>query len=372
MTGPLAGTRVVEIASIGPGPFAAMVMSDLGAEVIRVERPDTGGAAPTDPLLRGRTASIALDLKNPRAIEAVLRLVERSDVLVEGFRPGVAERLGFGPDICAARNPRLVFGRMTGWGQTGPRAGDVGHDIDYIAVSGALHPIGIAGGPPVPPLNLVADFGGGGMLLVVGVLAALIERERSGRGQVVDAAMVDGSALLMAMHFGFLADGLWSQSRGDNLLDGGAPFYRCYQTSDHRFVAVGALEPRFYAALIDGLGLGAEHLPAQYDRSGWDRLAKRFAEVFGSRTRDEWAATFAGTDACVTPVLAPAEAPDDPHLAARRTYVDVGGVVQPGIAPRFSASQATDPLPGRPPGADTTAVLLDLGFTETEIHDLQP
>ena len=370
MTGPLAGVRVVEIGSIGPGPFAAMVLADLGAEVIRVERSDAAGPAPSDPLLRGRAASIALDLKDPRAVEVVLRLAERCDVLIEGFRPGVAERLGIGPEACAPRNPRLVYGRMTGWGQTGPRAAAAGHDIDYIAVSGALHPIGAAGGPPVPPLNLVADFGGGGMLLLVGVLAALIERERSGRGQVVDAAMVDGSALLMAMHHGLAATGLWSDARGDNLLDGGAPFYRCYRTADDRFVAVGALEPRFYAALLEGLGLAGEELPEQYDRSGWDRLRNRFTEVFRGRTRDEWAAVFAEIDACVAPVLTPGEAPKDPHLAERRTFVEVAGVVQPGTAPRFSRSESTVPRPGRPPGADTRDVLRDLGFSNAEADAL--
>jgi alpha-methylacyl-CoA racemase len=259
---------------------------------------------------------------------------------------------------------------MTGWGQTGPRAAAVGHDIDYIAVAGALHPIGEAGGPPVPPLNLVADFGGGGMLLVVGVLAALIERDVSGRGQVVDAAMVDGSALLMAMHCGLAAGGLWSDARGDNLLDGGAPFYRCYRTADDRFVAVGALEPRFYTALLDGLGLGGEGLPDQYDRSGWERLRDRFATVFRGRTRDAWTAAFAGTDACVVPVLTPGEAPRDFHLAERRTYIDVAGVVQPGPAPRFSRSGSTDPRPGRPPGADSREVLRDLGFSDGEAEAL--
>jgi len=273
MSGPLAGLSVVEIGSIGPGPFAAMVLADLGARVVRVERAGGGlAAAPMDPLLRGRAASITLDLKRPEAVEVVMRLVERSDVLIEGYRPGVAERLGVGPAECAARNPRLVYGRMTGWGQDGPRAREAGHDIDYIAVAGALHPVGPADRPPPPPLNLIGDFGGGGMLLVVGVLAALIERESSGMGQVVDAAMVDGSALLMTMIQGLAARGLWTDRRDDNLLDGAAPFYRCYRTSDDRFVAVGALEPQFYAALVAGLGLDEADLPGQYDRSGWDAL----------------------------------------------------------------------------------------------------
>ena len=371
MSGPLAGLSVVEIGSIGPGPFAAMVLADLGARVVRVER--AGGsfaAAPMDPLLRGRAASITLDLKRPEAVEVVMRLVERSDVLIEGYRPGVAERLGVGPAECAARNPRLVYGRMTGWGQDGPRAREAGHDIDYIAVAGALHPVGPADRPPPPPLNLIGDFGGGGMLLVVGVLAALMERESSGMGQVVDAAIVDGSALLMTMIQGLAALGLWTDRRDDNLLDGAAPFYRCYRTSDDRFVAVGALEPQFYAALVAGLGLDEADLPGQYDRSGWDVLAQRFSEVFSSRTRDEWAALFAGTDACVAPVLTIAEAPTDPHLVVRGTFVEVEGVMQAAPAPRFSRSVGPPPLPARPAGSDAAAVLADLGFGTAEMEAL--
>lgn len=344
MSGPLHGLRVVEIASIGPGPFAAMVLSDLGAEVTRVDRVG-GGAGVGDPLLRGRSSIVTADLKTEAGVAAVLRLVEESDVLIEGFRPGVAERLGFGPDVCAARNPRLVYGRVTGWGQTGPRAAQAGHDIDYLAVAGALHPIGEAGGGPVPPLNLVGDFGGGGMLLVVGVLAALFERDTSGSGQVVDAAMVDGASLLMAFHHGLLAGGLWSDRRGDNLLDGGAPFYRCYRTADDRYMAVGAIEPQFYAALLEGLGLTGEDLPDQYDRAGWSNLGGRFAAVFAGRTRDEWEAVFAGRDACVVPVLTPTEAPVDAHLVARKSFVEIDGVVQPAPAPRFSRSETQ--VPGR-------------------------
>lgn len=371
MTGPLGGVAVVELGSIGPGPFAAMVLADMGARVVRVERPGGGLAGvPTEPLLRGRAASLCLDLKRPDAVEAVLRLVERSDVLIEGYRPGVAERLGVGPDECAARNPRLVYGRMTGWGQIGPRRGDPGHDIDYIALAGALHPIGPPELPPPPPLNLVGDFGGGGMLLVIGVLAALIERERSGTGQVVDAAMVDGIALLMTMFHGMTALGLWSDRRHDNLLDGAAPFYRCYRTADDRFVAVGALEPQFYAALIDGLGLAGEELPGQYHRAGWPILERRFAEAFATRTRDEWAGRFVGTDACVIPVLTVTEAPSDPHLAERGTFVSVGGVVQAAPAPRFSRSVAATPTPARPAGADAAEVLAGLGYGREEIDDL--
>jgi len=371
VSGPLAGLSVVEIGSIGPGPFAAMVLADLGARVVRIDRSSGGLAmAPMDPLLRGRAASLTLDLKRPEAVEVVLRLVERSDVLIEGYRPGVAERLGIGPEACAARNGRLIYGRITGWGQDGPRAAEAGHDIDYIAVAGALHPMGPAELPPFPPLNLIADFGGGGMLAVVGVLAALVEREASGRGQVVDAAMVDGTALLTTLLHGMAALGLWSEQRENNLLDGAAPFYRCYRTADDRFVAVGALEPKFYAALIVGLGLDDEDLPAQYDRSGWDVLARRFAEVFATGTRDEWAERFAGVDACVTPVLGLTEAPSDPHLAGRGVFVTIDGVVQPAPAPRFSRSAAGQPLPARVPGGDAAAVLGDLGYSATEVQDL--
>jgi alpha-methylacyl-CoA racemase len=308
--GPLHGIRVIEIASLAPAPFGCMVLADLGAQVLRVERAEACQAdapVPADPLARGRT-SIGLNLKDPAGVELLLRLTEQADVLVEGFRPGVAERLGFGPDACLRRNPALVFARMTGWGQHGPLARRAGHDIDYIAVSSALHPIGRAGQRPVPPLNLVGDFGGGGMLLALGVLAALVERHRSGQGQVIDAAMVDGSALLTAFLYGLRARGAWQDERGANILDGGAPFYDTYQTADGEFVAVGALEPQFYARLLEGLGLADAGLPAQLDRAGWPALRERFAAVFASRTRDEWTETFAGTDACVAPVLSAAEA----------------------------------------------------------------
>jgi alpha-methylacyl-CoA racemase len=371
MSGPLADVSVVEFGSIGPGPFAAMVLADVGASVVRVERPDaTGGPAPTDPMLRGRAASIGIDLKHPDGVEAALRLVETSDVLIEGLRPGVMDRLGLGPDICLGRNPRLVYGRMTGWGQDGPRSGEAGHDIDYIAIAGALYPIGDADRPPVPPLNLIGDFGGGGMLLVVGILAALVERATSGRGDVVDAAMVDGAALLTTMMHGMRSVGLWSDDRAANLLDGGAPFYRTYRTADDRFMAVGALEPQFYAALIDGLGLSDEELPVQYDRSGWPALHERFAAVFAGRTRDEWTDAFAGTDACVAPVLGMGEAPEDEHLRARGTFVDVGGVIQPAPAPRLARSASPVPGPPRPPGGDTRRVLAGLGYGDDEIGRL--
>lgn len=366
MTGPLAGTLVVEVAAIGPAPFASMVLADLGAGVIRLERPDAVGDPRTDPLLRSRAAVIGLDLKAPGGVERALSLIDHADVLIEGFRPGVAERLGIGPEDCLSRNRRLIYGRMTGWGQTGPRSGEAGHDIDYVAVAGALHPIGPSAEPPPPPLNLVGDFGGGGMLLVVGVLAALLERGRSGRGQVVDAAMVDGAALLTTMIHGMAATGLWSDERQDNLLDGAAPFYRCYRTSDGRFMAVGALEPRFYAELLDGLGLAEAGLPAQYDRSGWPVLAQRFAEVFSGRTRSEWTAVFEGGDACVAPVLALSEAPVDPHMVQRNAFVSVEGVLQPAPAPRFSRTPAAGPA-APVSGAAAVGALRAIGLTDDEV-----
>jgi alpha-methylacyl-CoA racemase len=371
--GPLTGLRVVEIASLAPGPFCCMVLADLGADVLRVDRAGAGpglGRTPGNPLDRGRR-SVAADLKGPGGAELVLRLASAADVLVEGFRPGVAERLGFGPDAALARNPRLVYGRMTGWGQQGPRAAQAGHDINYIALSGALHPVGPGDRPPVPPINYLGDFGGGGMLLAVGILAALVERQRSGQGQVVDAAMVDGAALLSSFVYGLRAAGLWSDERGTNLLDGAAPFYDTYATADGRYVSVGALEPQFYAALLDGLGLAGEDLPGQHDRSGWPALRERFTAIFASRTRDEWERTFAGTDACVAPILSPAEAPDHPDNAAREVFVEVGGVLQPAPAPRFGRTPAKVPSPPPAPGADTDAALADWGLSDTEIAALR-
>jgi alpha-methylacyl-CoA racemase len=370
--GPLDGIRVVEIASLAPAPFGCMILSDLGADVLRVDRAETGGpaAAPLDPLARGRR-SVGINLKDPDGVALLLRLAASADVLVEGFRPGVAERLGFGPQACAERNPRLVYGRMTGWGQDGPLAPTAGHDIDYIAISGALSLVGRAGEPPVPPVNLLGDFGGGGMLLALGVLAALLERERSGLGQVVDAAMVDGSALLTSFVYGLRAAGVWQDARGVNLLDGGAPFYDTYQTADGGYVAVGALEAKFYAELLAGLGLSAADLPPQNDRAGWPVLRARFAEVFATRTRDEWAEVFGGSDGCVAPVLSAAEAPAHPHNASRGTFADVGGVVQPAPAPRFGRSAAGSPSPPPAPGADTDAVLTELGCTAAEIAALR-
>ncbi|MBB4684266.1 CaiB/BaiF CoA transferase family protein [Amycolatopsis jiangsuensis] len=364
MPGPLAGLKVVELAGIGPGPHACMVLADLGADVVRVERPsgslDLTGGRP-DPLLRGRR-SVAADLKAADGRDLVLRLAGKADVLVEGLRPGVAERLGVGPAECHERNRRLVYGRMTGWGQDGPLAQRAGHDINYIGLTGILHAIGRAGERPVPPLNLVGDFGGGSMFLLTGVLAALWERERTGLGQVVDAAMVDGAGVLAQMMWALRGVGSWSDERGTNLLDGAAPFYDTYVCADGRYVAVGALEPQFYAAFLAGLGLAEAGLPAQLDREGWPVLRATFTRAFLTRTRDEWAALFAEADACVTPVLAPDEVAAHPHIAARSGLVELDGVVQPAPAPRFSRTPADVPSSPPVPGADTAEVLADWGL----------
>ena len=371
--GPLSGVRVIEIASLAPAPFGCMILADLGADVLRVDRAERCGpqaAVPVDPLSRGRR-SIGLNLKDRAAIDLLLTLTEEADVLVEGFRPGVAERLGFGPGACAERNPRLIFARMTGWGQDGPLAPTAGHDIDYIAISGALSMVGRAGAAPVPPVNLLGDFGGGGMLLALGILAALVERARSGLGQVVDAAMVDGSALLTSFVYGLRATGAWQDKRGVNLLDGGAPFYDTYVTADGEYMAVGALEPQFYAALLTGLGLADAGLPGQHDRTGWPVLRERFATTFAGRTRAQWEQVFAGTDACVSPVLSPAEAPSHPHARARDAFVEVGGVTQPAPAPRFGRTAAGPPLAPPRPGADTNDVLAGLGLSAAAVSDLR-
>ena len=367
MAGPLSDVKVVELGGIGPVPHAGMMLADLGAEVIQIVRPGAAVGA-TDILHRGKR-SVGLDLKRPAGVEVLLELVTTVDVLIEGFRPGVAERLGVGPEPCRERNPTLVYGRMTGWGQDGPLAGAAGHDIDYIAVAGALGAIGPAD-TPVPPLNLVGDFGGGSMLLLVGVLAALHQARSSGAGDVVDAAMVDGAALLMAMHHGGLAGGWWNGERGSDLFDGTAPFYTTYATSDGEWMAVGALEPEFYSALLSGLGIETEDLPAQMDRTGWTGLRQRFAEVFSTRSRREWEETFAGTDACVVGVYTMAEAPGHAHLRTRATFVEVDGIVQPAPAPRFSSgSLAPGPVPLS--GSDTDAVLVALGYDSLSISRLR-
>ncbi|MGF7237281.1 MAG: CaiB/BaiF CoA transferase family protein [Frankia sp.] len=354
MPGPLAGLRVLELAGLGPGPHAAMMLADLGADVVRVQRPG-GRSALENTMLRGRRI-VTLDLKAEADRETLLGLVEKADVLLEGFRPGVTERLGIGPADCEQRNRRLIYARITGWGQDGPLAQRAGHDINYISITGALNAIGRPDERPVPPLNLVGDFGGGSMFVLVGILAALFERERSGAGQVVDAAMVDGASVLLQMIWSLLEAGLWRDERGVNLLDGGAPYYDTYRCADDRFVAVGAIEPQFYASLLAGLGLSGESLPAQDDRDGWPTLRKHLTMAFATRNRDEWAAIFEGTDACVTPVLSLGEVADHPHMAARANVTAVdGGVPQSAPAPRFSRS--TPPTPAAEIETTVDAVL---------------
>jgi alpha-methylacyl-CoA racemase len=360
VSGPLAGVRVLELPCIGPGPFATMLLADLGADVVRVDRPggQTLQVVPPDRDLLGRgKRSVALDLKQQADVDRLLALVEHADLLVEGFRPGVAERLGVGPDECLHRQPRLVYGRMTGWGQVGPYAGRAGHDITYVATAGALHAIGAAGGPPQVPLNLVGDFAGA-LYLTTGLLAALHEATASGRGQVVDAAMVDSTAHLLTAFHGLLAAGIWRDERGVNLLDGGAPFYGVYATSDGGWMAVGALEPQFYDELLDRLGVPADEAD-RTDPATWPALRGRLAEAFATRTRAEWTEVFAGSDACVAPVLSMAEAARDEHLAARHTFTERDGIVQPAPAPRFSRTPAE--LGRRPPtpGEHTDEVLAD-------------
>jgi alpha-methylacyl-CoA racemase len=370
-SGPLDGIRVVEVAGLGPAPYACMLLAELGAEVVRVDRPGGGPVLlpAADELLHRSRPCVAVDLKSAAGRDVLLRLAGTADVLVEGLRPGVAERLGFGPEECLERNPRLVYGRMTGWGQDGPLAQRAGHDINYLGLTGALHAIGPAD-QPVPPLNLVADFGGGGLFLVVGVLSALLERAGSGRGQVVDAAMVDGASSLTTMVHGMLGAGLWQDRRAANLLDGGAPFYATYRCADGGHMAVGALEPQFYAAFLEGLGLTGRLPGGQHDVAQWPAHRARFAEVFGSRTRDEWTAVFEGTDACVTPVLGLREAPTHPHLAVRGTFVERDGHPQPGPAPRFSRTPAAVRNAPRVPGQDTREALRAWGFGDDEVADL--
>lgn len=363
----------MELAGLGPAPFCGMVLGDLGAEVIRVDRADlvTGRAdiaTESDFTNRGK-ASIGVNLKHPEGAAIVLDLVQSSDALIEGFRPGVAERLGIGPAVCLARNSSLVYGRMTGWGQEGPLAPRAGHDIDYVALSGSLHAIGTESSP-VPPLNLVGDYGGGGMLLALGVLAGIISARETGKGQVVDAAMVDGAALLNTATYGMLHGGMWADSRQTNLLDGGAPFYAVYETADGRHVAVGALEPQFFAELLERLELEASDLPPQSDRAGWPALRRVFEAEFKKRSRDEWAAHFAESDACVTPVLSMVEAAGHPHNRARGTF-STTGPLQPRSAPRFSGTEPTDPSPPSYPGRDTDSILASLGLSPYRIGKLR-
>ncbi len=374
--GVLSGIRVLEFEAIGPAPFGTMLLADMGADVVRIDR----AAAPSDlgpkfdsPRVditgRGRR-SVTLDLKRPEAVGVALELIERADVLIEGFRPGTMERLGLGPEVALSRNPRLVYGRMTGWGQTGPLAQRAGHDLNYIALSGVLSGIGPAGGQPVPPLNLVGDYGGGGMLLAMGVLAALLNVQRGGAGQVVDAAMVEGAAQLGSVIWGLLSTGNWQEQRGSNLLDGGAPWYDTYRTLDGQYMAIGPIESRFYAELLAKLGLADADLPNQHDRSGWPRLRAAFIAAFLERTRAEWCFIFEGSDACVAPVLGFSEAAKHPHNQARGSFIEVGGVVQPGPAPRFLGTPSAQPKPAPQRGEHGGAALHDWGFDTAAVERL--
>jgi alpha-methylacyl-CoA racemase len=372
--GPLNGLRIIELASIGPGPMCAMLLADMGADVVRIDRTEPSGlGVPMDKRFEvsGRSRrSVALDLKAPAGRDAVLRLIDKADMLIEGFRPGVAERLGLGPADCHARNPGLVYGRMTGFGQSGPLAQAAGHDLNYIALTGALHAIGPAGAKPTPPLNLVGDYGGGALYLAMGLLAALHERKTSGQGQVVDAAMVDGAASLMSIFYGMHAGGRWSDQRGDNLLDGGAPFYDTYETADGRYVSIGALEPKFFAEMAQRIGLDERFAKRQYDRKVWPEMRAAMDNILRAKTRDEWCALLEGSDACFAPVLTIEEAPGHAHARARAAFVDVAGVVQPGPAPRFDRSGSRAPLPAPAIGAHTDEVLVEAGFRADEIAAL--
>lgn len=378
MAGPLSGIKVVEIAGIGPGPYGAMLLADLGADVIRIDRSSGVNAfgqgpdaePPADILARGRR-SVAVDLKNPEGVATVLDLVAEADVLVEGFRPGVMERLGLGPDVCLERNPRLVYGRMTGWGQEGPYASAAGHDINYIALAGALEPLGRAGEQPTPPLNLVGDFGGGGMMLAFGVCAALVEVARSGQGQVIDAAMIDGAASLMTMTWSFKHMGIWADERGTNMLDTGAHFYDTYETSDGKYVSIGSIEPQFYAELLRLTGVDPESLPKQMDKSQWAANKERFAEVFKTKTRDEWCELMEHTDVCFAPVLSMDEAPEHPHIAERETFTTVAGLVQPAPVPRFSRTPGSIERPPPHAGQHTDEALEAWGVSPERIAQLK-
>ena len=372
--GPLAGLRVLEFEAIGPGPFCGMMLADMGADVLLVDRASDAGLGlgrdrQFDVMLRGRR-SVTLDLKTASGVAAALLLADKADALIEGFRPGVMERLGLGPDVILARNAKLVYGRMTGWGQEGPMAQRAGHDINYIALSGALHAIGRSGQAPVPPLNLVGDFGGGGMLLAFGIACGVIEARSSGHGQVVDAAMVDGASTLSAMFAGLMASGRWTETRGVNILDTGAPWYECYETLDGKFVSIGAVEPKFYAELLTRLGLGTESLPKQYDHTRWPELRKVFAATFASKTRDAWCAVFDSSDACFAPVLTFSEARQHPHSVARQGNLRINSVPQPAPAPRFQRTPGAVRNAAPEPGAMGAQALADWGFSASQVDRL--
>ncbi len=373
--GPLKGFKIIEMVGIGPGPFCATMLSDMGAEVLSVDRTQPSGlgiqtAKKFAVLSRGRR-SVSIDLKTPKGIETVLRLIEQADALLDPWRPGVAERLGIGPDVCLKRNPRLVYGRMTGWGQDGPLAQGAGHDINYIALSGALHSIGESGGKPIPPLNLVGDFGGGGVYLVIGVLCGLLEAKNSGKGQVVDVSMVEGAASLMTSIYGQYAAGLMTDERGMNIVDGGSHFYNTYETADGKYVAIGALEAKFYRLLLEYLGIADEDMPGQSDREKWPEMKIRLAEIFKTKTRDEWCEIMEGSDVCFGPVLTLAEAPKHPHNIARNSFIEIDGVVQPAPAPKFSRTKPEVQGPPAKPGEHTEVALADWGFDATEIDTLK-
>lgn len=360
-SGPLVGVKIVEFAGIGPGPFCGMLLADMGADVVRIDRAESAGQGRPDLANRGKR-SVAIDLKKPEGVEAALSLMDRADGLIEGFRPGVMERLGVGPDVALKRNPKLVYGRMTGWGQTGPWAGMAGHDIDYIALTGALHTMGRKDEPPAPPLNLVGDFGGGALYLAMGLLAGVIEARTTGRGQVIDCAMIDGAASLMTMFFNMKAAGMWTTERESNLLDGGAHFYDTYECADGKWLAVGSIEPQFHAEMVKGLGLPADVFGMYMDRAKWPEYSRRVAGVIRTKSRDAWMEVFDGTDACVAPVLSLEEAPEHPHNVERGTFVEAFGVMQPGPAPRFS--RTTGAINGAPPlaGEQSRDVLASWGI----------
>jgi len=375
VSGPLKGLRVIEMGGIGPAPFAGGLLGDLGADVVRIDRILRPGFEPETPprfdFYNRNKRSVALDLKQRPAVETVLKLVASADALIEGFRPGVMERLGLGPDICLAANPRLVFARMTGWGQKGPIALEAGHDINYLALTGALHCLGAADRPPPPPLNLAADLGGGALYLVVGLLAAVLEARQSGRGQAIDAAMIDGVTHLMSAFQAFRQQGIWTEKRGDNIVDGGAPFYGSYSTKDGKFVAVGAIEPHFYANLIACMGLDPSELPEQNDRASWPGMREQFAAVFRTRTRQEWVAAVAGRDACLAPVLSIDEAPDHPQMRARDVYASFDGVRHPSPAPRFDRTPSSLRRAASKAGGDSRSALADWGVSAAEILALE-
>jgi len=371
MSGPLSGLRIIELAGIGPGPFCGMMLADMGADVIRVDRPGGNPSASIghEVLFRNRR-SIAVDLKSKAGVETILKLCESADAIFEGYRPGVAERLGVGPEECLARNPKLVYGRMTGWGQDGPLASAAGHDINYISLSGALHAIGRRDEAPVPPLNLVGDFGGGGMFLAFGMACALLDAQRNGKGQVVDASMVEGSAILMAMFYGLRSKKMYNDARGTNMLDSGAHFYDVYETADGKYVSIGSIEPQFYMLLLQKAELDPKVFGNPMDPSIWPDLKAKLAEVVKKKTRDEWCTLMEGSDVCFAPVLSLGEAPQHPHNVARGSFVEAGGMLQPRPAPRFSGGNKEDLEPPRTPGTDTRTVLKDYGFSDAEIETL--